>query len=136
MRTEDQRLQDRGDLQHMIAQPLPGEDALAAAAMLELCRTPDEAVEQGRAYAASVAALAAVAREIIPEMPPATQPSVSIRNTPGLKLINTVTIVVGLVLGSLLFTEPGRQIRMFGIVMLGGQSGRRSFSVQPWDELL
>jgi hypothetical protein len=55
MRTEDQRLQDRGDLQQMIAQPLPGEDALAAAAMLELCRTLDEAVEQGRAYAASVA---------------------------------------------------------------------------------
>ena len=43
----------------MIAQPLPGEDALAAAAMLELCRTLfDEAVElgQGRGgYAASVA---------------------------------------------------------------------------------
>lgn len=126
MRTEDQRQQDRGDLQHMITQPRPGEDALAAAAMLELCRTLDEAVEQGRNYAGGITALAAVAREVIRDVPPATQPtsvpatqpSVSIGNTPGLKLINTGTIVVGLVLSFLLFTEPGRQIGMFGIVML------------------
>ena len=110
----------------MIAQPRPGEDALAAAAMLELCRTLDEAVEQGRAYAAGLTALAAVAREVTRDTPPATQPltapaappSVSIRNTPGPKLINTGTLVVGLVLSFLLFTESGRQIGTLGIFVL------------------
>ena len=147
MRTEDQRQQDRGDLQHLIAQPRSGEDALAAAALLKLCRTIDEAVEQGRNYADGITALAAVAHEVIRDMPPATPPvsapvtplvsapgtpplgapvaqqSVPIRNTPGLKLISTGTVIVGLVLSFLLFTEEGRQIGGLGIVLLMGAVG-------------
>jgi hypothetical protein len=107
----------------MIAQPRPGEDALAAAAILELCRTIDEAVEH----------------KVIRDMPPATPPSsppitplVSasatplrkvIRNTPGLKLVNTGTVIVGLVLSFLLFTEEGRQTGMLGIFVLMGAVG-------------
>jgi hypothetical protein len=59
----------------MIVQPRPGEDALATtAAILELCRTIDEAVEQGRDYVADVTTLAAAAREVIHAMPPPPSP--------------------------------------------------------------
>jgi hypothetical protein len=41
-RTEYQRQQDLGDLQQLVTELRPGEDATMAAAMLELCRTTGE----------------------------------------------------------------------------------------------
>jgi hypothetical protein len=42
MRTQEQGQQDRGDLQQMMTEQRPNEDALAAASIYELCRTIDD----------------------------------------------------------------------------------------------
>lgn len=142
-RTEDQLQQDRGDLQYMVAQSRPGEDALAASAILELCRTIDDAAAVirdmpqriddavKRAFHDVESAIRAMPRPE-PTPAPATPPPPTLRAMPrpeptpapatpppptllGATLLKTRTVVVALVLAFVLFTEPGRQIGELGL---------------------
>ena len=141
VRTEDQLQQDRGDLQYMVAQSRPGEDALAASAILELCRTIDDAAAVirdmpqriddtiKRAFHDVESAIRAMPRPEPPPAPatpppaPATPPPAPATSPPpsraqGVTLLKTRTVVVSLVLAFLLFTEPGRQIGELGLLGL------------------
>jgi hypothetical protein len=125
VRTEDQIQQDRGDLQYMVAQSRAGEDALAASAILELCRTIDDAATAIRdmpqriddavkhAFHDVESAIRAMPRPK-PTPAPATPPPTQL----GATLLKTRTVVVALVLAFLLFTEPGRQIGELGLLGL------------------